>query len=509
MYKPAAIPDILEYNASAFPERIAFINRDGGSFSFSQLYAHSRFVAGELGLLRLSGRAAAIIGEVTYCGLTAMLGCLMSAVPFIVPDPALSDEELAGMLSDMDVGAVFYSAKRKDRAEAIGSLIHDVLLIPEFEQLFPAENFSACPDLPGSTADDPAFTFFTATKKAVVLSHKNICTALYSVANALDISSYTFLSPAVWGNAFDCVIGLLLPLYAGCGVVKRGEKRSVARAIAESGATALTCTPERLRSLEKTLRSRSAKVFGKAKTLLPDILGAAMRAVGIGTGKRTFRRIHSLMGDNLKIIICGGAYPDRDCIRQFLNWGFDVYNCYFLTECGAVAMSAVPGGRPVPLTELEIYPTVGDYGEIQLCGDSIADCYFGGKELPRPFRTGDIGRLYEDGTLEISGKRRTMLMSGEGAPVFPEEIAAVLCRSRYISRCTISGRFDTGTAGILVSASVTPDYRAVASALGQKYSENRLRLFLGRELEKLSPQLPHKINDFRLVGKGSEKGLVK
>lgn len=506
MYKAADIADILIHHASAFPDKAAFADGEGGSFSFAELLAHSRFVASELSLLGLNGRSAAVLGEISYSGAAAMFGCALASVPFVIADPSLSDDELEGLLKSCDAGVLFCTDRYRERAGAVCSRLRSVLPVPEFEALFALPEAGAAVSGPNVDACEPALLLLTGEKKPTVLTHKNICSTLASVAEALDISSYTFLGPAVWGGAFDCVMGLLLPLYAGCTVIRRGAKRSVAKAIAESGATALTCTPERLVNLEKSLRSRSIKTMGKGRALLHELLGAALSAVGIDAGKRTFKKIHSLMGHNLKLIICGGAYPDKDCIRHFSTWGFDIYNCYFLAECGAAALSAVPGGRPVPLMEAHLAPAGGEREEILLSGPSLAESYFGGKDIPSPFPTGDLGRLCEDGSLEIFGKRRTVLLSGEGAPIFPEELASVLCRSRYISRCSVSGRFDTGTAGILVSAVITPDYRAVATALGNKYSLNRLRILIAREIEKLTPQLPHKINDFKLIEKKSEKG---
>lgn len=496
------VSDIIECASAKIAEKPVFINRDGSQFSYSALALHARFLASELLILGVYGRAIGIMGEVNYSGLAALFGCAFAGVPVVLIDVSLPVQELCSLVDKYDIAGIFHSSKYRQKAEELAGICPSLYTFPELERLFEAVNYNGSVKLPEISPDDPAFLFFTSRdRRAVMLSHKNICENLRSVAEAVDISSYTFLSPSGWGSAYDCTVGLLLPLFAGCTMVKRGEKRGVARAIAESGATALTCTPERLLSLEKSLITRAEKKQGKARVWIANLFGVIFRSMGLGVGKRMYRRLHAMMGDNLKLIICGGAYPDKANICQFSNWGINVYNCYYLTECGAAAISLTPGGKLFPFDGVSVSSgAVEETGEIIVSGDAVAVGYFGGNsELSGGFATGDMGRVCEDGSLEIYGKRRTMLVSGDGTTVFPEEISAQLQRSRYISRAAVSGRYDTRAAGIVISVEITPDYREIGAELGKKYSDNRLRLFMGREIEKLSSSLPHKVNEFRLT----------
>lgn len=502
MGSAALIPDILLRCGEELAEKTAFINRDGSSFSFAELLRHSRFIASELLTLGFYGRAAAVMGEVNYTGLAAMFGCAMAGIAFVPLDASLSENEQKEIISRYGISGIFYSSNHRERAEALSDIMPEVFMFPEVEDLLGGAELNENVSLPKLSPDEPAFLFFTSENgKAAVLSHKNICETLRAVASTVDISSYIFLSPQAWGKAFDCVMGLLLPLYAGCSVVKRGERRSVAKAISESSATALTCTPERLLSLEKALKTKSEKTRSKAVAIASDFFGVLLHSIGFDLRKQMHRKIHALMGDQLKMIICGGGYPDKDNLLQFATWGFSVYDCYFLTECGAAAISRFPEEKPYPLAEISSAAEEG-CGELTVSGASVAMGYFGEADgFNGTFRTGDMGVICEDGTLDIKGKRRTMLMSGSDKVFFPEEISAKLCRNKYISRCSVSGRFDTRTAEIVVSAVITPDFKEVVSAIGSKYSENRLRLLIKRELEKLSPSLPHKIDEFVLTGK--------
>lgn len=493
--------DIVENGAFMFPEKTAFLNRDGSSFTFNELRRHSMFVANELTLLGMYGKAAGIIGEVNYSALAALFGCARAGIAVVVLPAPLTSAEIEEFVLSYDIGCVFYSNKYKERCEALGEKLHGVYMFPEIEKLL-GEAAVDVSDIPSViSAGDPAMMFFTSKeKKAVMLSHKNICASLKSIADNTDLSSYSFLTPQVWGGAFDCIVGLLLPLYCGCGLVKRGEKRSVAKAIYESGATALTCTSDRLVSLEKSLKIKSERQRTKQGIALSDFVGKILGSMGLKVVKRVHRKIHALMGDNLKLIICGGGYPDKADLLRFTSWGFKVLDCYFITELGTVAIGTSPNAALTPMEGVTIAsPEDEKCEEIVILSDNMPFGYFGHEaDFSMGFKTGDMGRVSSDGSLEVLGRKKTMLMCGRGEPIFPEEISAKLCRSRYISKCTVTGRFDTKHSDIVVSALIFPDYKEIASVMGEKYSENRLKLFLSKEIQKLSADLPHKINEFKL-----------
>ena len=104
-------------------------------------------------------------------------------------------------------------------------------------------------------------------------------------------------------------------------------------------------------------------------------------------------------------------------------------------------------GRPLP---------AGEEGEIGLSGDSIMKGYFQLPELTeqvmttvqnaagagvRVFKTGDIGKIDDDGFLYITGRKKEMLIvSGEN--VFPREIEEVLDNHPAVSASAVIGRQD-------------------------------------------------------------------
>ncbi len=492
------VAGILELAAQNFPGNTAFIERGGETRTFDDLLRDSRTAASIIKRLGTEGRPAAICGEVSYAGLAAMFGSLMAGCPFIPLGSGLSEAELCGLTAKYEAGVLFLPTKYADAVPYIREHMPELKIVTGLEVL--AEPSGGDGGFDPADPSSPAYLFPTPDGEAVMLSHQNICSSLASVSHSVEAGSYTFLCPSVWGDAFDCVMGLLLPLSAGCGLVRRGEKRGVTRVIAESGATAITCTPQRLRNLERSLRFRSEQKLSKTAIAMYSLFDRVGRVLGIDLGKRMHRRVRRLIGDRLRLIICGGGYPERDSALRFTDWGMEVRSYYFTAECGPLAVSDSAWKKLLPLAELSVpSPISGGMGELRVSGERVPIGYFNGKtDFADGFPTGDVGSLSEDGTLELRGKKKNMLYGKDGTPIFPEELAEVIRRSRYVSDCSITGRFDTKTADIILTAHLIPDFREVNSVLGEKYSDNRLKLFFDRETAKLAPELPRKIDEFRL-----------
>lgn len=492
---------MIEQAAGVEPEKTAFVERDGSIHNFGQLLEHVRFIGAQLLSCAGAGRCAAIFGEIDYGGVCAMLGCMVAGCPLIPLSAGLSEGELVSLIGDYEVGVLFANSKHAELTAALSSRMPDLTILTDIGLQLSREPADFEIRLPDVDPDAPAFLFRTAEGGGVMVSHQNICSALAALTSSLDISSYTFLCPMNWGEAFDCTVGVLLPLTAGCTLIRRGEKKGVSRAIAESGATALTCTNQRLRSLERSLRFRSEQNLGKAAIAMYGVFDRMSRALRLDLRKRMHKRVRRLLGDKLRLIICGGNWPERDSAQRFADWGMEVLSCYFTPECGPMAISDLSGQKLRPLAELTVpFPISDGLGELYAGGNRVPLGFYNGKALfPSGFPTGDVGLITEDGELVLRGRRRSMLYGRDGQPIFPEELSQIVKKSRYVSDCSITGRFDTKTADIILTAKITPDLREVRNVIGENYSDNRLRLFFRRVMEKLESELPRKINEFKVL----------
>ncbi len=150
---------------------------------------------------------------------------------------------------------------------------------------------------------------------------------------------------------------------------------------------------------------------------------------------------------SLRYAISGGEpLPDAVAARFLERFGVQISEGYGLTEtspvtnvCLSTDYRAHSVGRAVPGLEIRIADPAtneplgpGVDGEVQMKGPNVMKGYY---KLPAEtaaafthdgyFRTGDIGRLDDDGFLSITGRLKEMLIIG-GENVFPREIEEVL-----------------------------------------------------------------------------------
>ena len=138
-----------------------------------------------------------------------------------------------------------------------------------------------------------------------------------------------------------------------------------------------------------------------------------------------------MLGDALKIIICGAAAVPPYLIRAWDERGVKLFPGYGLTE-SANLVSGNPEyasrpesvGLPFPHQELK----TAEDGELLLRGDNMLTSYIGTAESAFDadgwFHTGDLARFDEDGFLYITGRTKEVIVLQSGENVSPAEVEA-------------------------------------------------------------------------------------
>jgi fatty-acyl-CoA synthase len=150
--------------------------------------------------------------------------------------------------------------------------------------------------------------------------------------------------------------------------------------------------------------------------------------------------------ETLRWVLAGGSPAIVTTTQRWLDRGVRVVNSYGSTESSAGVTYASPedvsqrpasAGLPVPHVELRIASGTGaslppnSVGELWLRGPSVASSYWtraGLQPVTRAdgwFRTGDRGRLDDDGRLEVVGRVKDTIITG-GENVDPVEVEEVL-----------------------------------------------------------------------------------
>ena len=138
-------------------------------------------------------------------------------------------------------------------------------------------------------------------------------------------------------------------------------------------------------------------------------------------------------GPRLRRVLLGGGPVPPALMRRAADAGFPVSQTYGLTEACSTVTLAEPGdletaGRALPGTGL----TVAKDGEILISGPTVVGEW-------DALRTGDLGRLDEQGRLTVIGRKSDTIVSG-GENVAPAEVEAILEEHPQVAEAAVFAR---------------------------------------------------------------------
>ena len=159
----------------------------------------------------------------------------------------------------------------------------------------------------------------------------------------------------------------------------------------------------------------------------------------------------------LRHVVSGAAPLPPRTAQEFMRRlpNVEVREGYGLTESSALATSSPPGrgklgtvGTAVPGIEVEIdRPDENGVGEIVIRSPAVMLGYWGAPELTDEvlrdgrLHTGDLGRLGEDGYLQIVDRKKDLIIRG-GFNVFPRDVEEALLEHPAVAAAGVVGRPD-------------------------------------------------------------------
>jgi long-chain acyl-CoA synthetase len=168
---------------------------------------------------------------------------------------------------------------------------------------------------------------------------------------------------------------------------------------------------------------------------------------------------HSYDVSALRVCLSGGAALPVDVLREFDEaFGCQVLEGYGLSETSPVASFNHPDrerkagsiGTPVEGVDMRVVDwegnevAPGEVGEIAIRGHNVMKGYWRRPEATAAaipdgwFRTGDLGRVDEDGYFFIVDRKKDMIIRG-GYNVYPREIEEVLYEHPDVAEAAVIG----------------------------------------------------------------------
>ncbi|MCP4251706.1 MAG: long-chain fatty acid--CoA ligase [bacterium] len=379
----------------------------------------------------------------------------------------LSAEELARIVKDAGLEVVYSVRHFRDLLSKLpirGVFLEDLPL----KRGVVLAKLRPRPKPPRVKPDDTAVILYTSgtsgDPKGVELTYANLrsnCDACIEAARMNH--DQTFLNVLPPFHVFGLTGNVLVPVVLGAGVfaIPRFHPSAALEAIQQERVSIVLAIPSMYSAM---LRQKSAPADALA---------------------------------SVELAMSGGEPLPPDLATGFVErFGVTLHQGYGLTETSPVISLCAPHsprdgsvGRIVPGFECRIADdddvplAAGCDGEIQVRGPCVMKGYYRRPDETAAvidaegwFRTGDVGRLDEDGFLLITGRKKEMIIVG-GENVFPGEIEAVLTSHPAVAEAAVIGTVH-GTRGEVPVAFVT-----LIDAVGtESPDEQSLRAYARRHL---------------------------
>jgi long-subunit acyl-CoA synthetase (AMP-forming) len=162
--------------------------------------------------------------------------------------------------------------------------------------------------------------------------------------------------------------------------------------------------------------------------------------------------IDKIAPSSLRFVAVGGAPVPKQVANTAWNLGIPVHEGYGLSECcSVIAVNRLKERRPDTVGQaLNGLAVSIDNGEIVVDGPSIMDGYLGQEVTNRPWRTGDIGEIDQDGFITVHGRLDSLLVTSFGRNISPEWIEAMLLADPRIAFCTVTGHGESYLTALLI-----------------------------------------------------------
>jgi len=419
----------------------------------------------------------------------AYFGILKAGATVVPVDAASSEAEVINIARRAEARAVLLSEEAaRDlpglwRALASAGLQTQVFTLAqamEGDDTAP-DRIAALPKL--VSPDDVASLIFTSgttgQPKGVMLTHRNFASLVPKLAGSFDFGvGDGLLSVLPLHHTFEFSAGLLTPLSRGAEITYLDELTTDRLGdVFETGRiTAMVGVP----ALWSLLHRKMTQEFAAKPALVEQAIRGLMSAHAelrnrrnINLGKLLFWPIHRRFGGRIKFLVSGGSALPDDVHQAFHALGFDLAEGYGLTEAAPVLTVSAAGnrrqvgtvGKALPGIELRIHePNAEGVGEVCARGPSVMAGYFGDTEATDAtlvdgwLRTGDMGRLDEEGRLMLLGRKKDVIIDASGKNVYPDELEDLYGAHAHVKELSIVGLPDDSV-GERVACLCVPDYK--------------------------------------------------
>jgi long-chain acyl-CoA synthetase len=378
--------------------------------------------------------------------------------------------------------------------------------------------------------DDLASIVFTSGTtggmKGVMLTHKNFMSNVESIRRTVDADENDKIVLVLpMHHAFPFVV-FLTGFSVGGTMTFENDLLRVRDRLEEAKPTIFLGVPALFELMYRAIVQRI-----ESEGRLPiferglRVVDVAKRRTGVNLGRLVFRELYQRLGGNLRFMLSGGAALKPEIALQYFRLGLPLLQGWGMSEASPVIAAqrwvprkfffsnyyeervgtvgtAVDGVEValIDVPEKEIYVHLHGEGELIARGPNVFPGYWQGEEETRSakvggwLRTGDLGRIDEEGNIWITGRSKYVIVLDSGEKVVPDELEERFGASDVLQDVCVQPRRTRNK--IQVGAVVYPNVDAVKARLethGEPVSEASVKKLVEEELDAFAKELaPHK-----------------
>ena len=344
----------------------------------------------------------------------------------------------------------------------------------------------------------------TAMSKAVMLSHRNICSNLFDIGSVIKLDENDrMLSFLPLHHTFECTVGFLYPISTGGSIAFCEGIRHIADNAKEYKVTAMISVPILYEAMYKKIMKGIEKK-GKLKTVQRGIkISQFLLKFGIDIRRKLFKEIIDNLGGEARLFVAGGAALAPETEKGFNEFGVKMLQGYGLTESSPVIAAEDDKyqrlgsiGKAFPSLDVKIdNPNEEGIGELLAKGPSIMMGYYNNEEATKEtldedgwLHTGDLARIDEDGYIFISGRKKFVIVLKNGKNIYPEELETVVNNIEGVTESFVYGKpEDDGD--YKICAKIVYDKEVVEKTYGVT-NEEEIKQAIWQEVKKANKTMP-------------------
>lgn len=521
--RPQSIKHLMEIAVNEAAEKIAFKYRTSEGIrevSFAEFQKETFWLGTALNSLGVARGHIGCAAENSYNWILVYLTALKSEGVFCPIDKELPDADLINVVHGGDDDIVFCDKKREeafkrirdqlpnvkyfvcfDRTEDEGEYLSFTKLLEKGKALYENGDRAYCEM---ETADKQALKMLiytsgtTGLAKGVMLSEHNLVSLVHYGLKLTSIREVG-LSVLPYHHSYEAVAGILVAIHGHSTLCINDSLKRVVKNLELYRPGYMYVVPALMEVLYRRMWA-SIEEKGKTKTVKTGIkLSRFLRAIGIDKRRKIFAELHHALGGNLEKLVCGGA-PLRAEIAQFFeDIGIICTNGYGITECSPLVSvntdfvnDPKTVGFPMECIDVRIdEPNEDGEGEICVKGDIVMLGYYKNAEATAEvftddgyFRTGDYGFVNKKGQILITGRKKNIIILGNGKNIYPEELEDYIGGIPYVlENIVYAYRDEEGSeAALAVQCTVDPE---LFEKEGKEALEAKLKHDVFVALEKL------------------------